>query len=77
MFPFDYVPDTIDPVLRKIIITLITVQVLAFFIYIVMLIADHKKAKANAENKSDIDEKTNNEDDITTNSETKDKIKED
>lgn len=77
MFPFDYVPDTIDPVLRKIIICLITVQVLAFFIYIIMLIADHKKAKANAENITDNDETKTEDDNVKTNSESKDKIKAD
>ena len=56
MFPFDYIPETIDPVLRKIIVILISVQVVAFFLYIVMIISDHKKAKQSAENKEESNE---------------------
>lgn len=55
MFFLEYIPDTIDPLMRKIIIGLVSVQVLSFFLYIFMLISDHKKAKL-AKNKEENNE---------------------
>lgn len=45
MWPFSYIPDTIDPTIRKLIIFLITVQFLSFVCYMIILIDNHKKNK--------------------------------
>lgn len=37
MFPFNYIPDTIDPKLRKLIIWLISIQFCAFLLLIIIL----------------------------------------
>ena len=38
MFPFNYIPETIDPTIRKLIISLISIQFIAFLILILTLI---------------------------------------
>ena len=53
MFPFNYIPDTIDPKLRKILIILISIQFICFLAYIVILTYQHinKKREARELNK--------------------------
>jgi uncharacterized membrane protein len=63
MFPFDYIPQTIDPSLRKFIIFLICLQFTAFVLFCFNLIQDHKKRKREAANgiSVEINNETNNE----------------
>jgi hypothetical protein len=53
MFPFNYIPDSIDPKLRKILIILITIQFICFLAYIILLTYQHiiKKREARKLNK--------------------------
>ena len=68
MFPFDYIPQTIDPSLRKFIIFLICLQFTAFVLFCFNLIQDHKKRKREAANGISVE--TNNETNSETNNET-------
>lgn len=63
MFPFDYIPQTIDPSLRKFIIFLICLQFTAFVLFCFNLIQDHKKRKREAANgiSVEINNETNSE----------------
>lgn len=47
MFPFHYIPTTIDPTLRKIIIALMSIQIIAFLILMVWLTYDYIKQRNN------------------------------
>ncbi len=53
MFPFNYIPHTIDSKLRKILIALITIQFICFLAYIILLTYQHinKKREARKLNK--------------------------
>lgn len=65
MFPFDYIPQTIDPTLRKFIIFLICLQFTAFVLFCFNLIQDHKKKKREAAN-TNLEETSNSEDNTNT-----------
>ena len=49
MFPFNYIPKTIDPKIRKLIISLIIIQFIAFLILIIILIYEHYSKKFGGE----------------------------
>lgn len=45
MFPFDMIPETIDPKIRKIITVLVIVQFVAFLTLIIILTYEHISKK--------------------------------
>jgi short subunit fatty acids transporter len=47
MFPFNYIPENISPTIRKLIISLITIQFIAFLILIITLIYEFCLRKRN------------------------------
>ena len=49
MFPFDYIPKTIDPTIRKILISLISIQFIAFLILMIVLMYEYCTKKPNKE----------------------------
>ena len=49
MFPFNYIPDTIDPKLRKLIIGLISVQFCAFLLLIIIIMYEYFCSKKQKE----------------------------
>ena len=51
MFPFNYIPETIDPKLRKILIILITIQFISFLAFIILLTYQHINKKKEAKQK--------------------------
>jgi len=53
MWPFDYIPESINPTLRLIIILLISIQFIAFVGYMVVLCKEHKKFKENEKKKEE------------------------
>ena len=60
MFPFNYIPETINPSMRKLIIWLISIQFIAFVILMITLIYEFCKRKNNkdkVEEAKDINEK--------------------
>ena len=77
MFPFNYIPDSIDPFMRKIIITLICVQFFSFLFLVIYLSYLHftgkdkleyeeikkmeKEKEKNKNNSSNLDNNNNNE----------------
>ena len=61
MFPFNYIPDSIDPKLRKILIILITIQFICFLAYIILLTYQHINKKREARELNKDGNKPNNE----------------
>jgi Tfp pilus assembly protein PilO len=67
MWPFDYIPESINPTLRLVIIILISVQFFAFLGYMFVLCKEHKKfkeeekKKEGGENKANVKTNENNE----------------
>ena len=62
MFPFNYIPETINPTIRKILISLISIQFIAFLILMITLLYEFCTRKKNNEKineneKEDKDEK--------------------
>jgi len=54
MFPFNYIPEKINPTVRKILISLIIIQFLAFLVLMITLIYEyctHKKENVKPEDK--------------------------
>ena len=47
MFPFNYIPDNINPTIRKLIISLISIQFIAFLILIITLLYEFCTRKIN------------------------------
>ena len=47
MFPFNYIPDNINPTIRKLIISLISIQFIAFLILIITLLYEFCTRKKN------------------------------
>ncbi len=47
MFPFNYIPETINPTIRKILISLICIQFFAFLILIITLLYEFCQRKKN------------------------------
>ena len=41
MFPFNYIPESIDPKIRKLIVLLISIQFIAFLLLIIILTYEH------------------------------------
>ena len=61
MFPFDYIPKSIDPKIRKMLIGLISVQFIAFLILIIILIYEHCSIKFAKKSEKKEDEKNKKE----------------
>ena len=47
MFPFNYIPENISPTIRKLIISLISIQFIAFLILIITLLYEFCTRKKN------------------------------
>ena len=45
--PFDIIPKTIDPFMRNILIVLVSIQFLAFVLFVLIMIYDHIQKKRN------------------------------
>jgi len=45
--PFELIPKTIDPTIRNILIVLVSIQFLAFVLFIFIMIYDHVQKKKN------------------------------
>ena len=62
MFPFNYIPDNINPTIRKLIISLISIQFIAFLILIITLLYEFctRKKNKDIEIKEQKDEKKEN-----------------
>ena len=55
MFPFDLIPASIDPKIRKIIITLVSIQFISFLVLMFILTYEHcsKKSENNKNTAND------------------------
>ena len=71
MFPFNYIPDTINPTIRKILISLISIQFIAFLILILTLLYEFcTKKKSNEKS----EENTNKVEEVKENTKEEDKV---
>ena len=71
MFPFNYIPDTINPTIRKILISLISIQFIAFLILIVTLLYEFCTKKKSNEK---VEENTNKVEEVKENTKEEDKV---
>jgi len=77
MFPFNYIPETINPTIRKILISLISIQFIAFVILMITLLYEFCTQKKNNgkinENINKAEDKEKKEEKKTEDKETKEK----
>jgi hypothetical protein len=58
--PFELIPKTLDPTIRQLVVVLIAIQLLAFFLYMILMIYTYiKNKKVNTDQiiEGEIDEK--------------------